>query len=424
MSTSTLLTLPPHLRDTIQQLVSYSSGVRVDLPTDLRDDLIQTLSGTGETDDTSPARKPFSRGEEGLISDDFDAGHQRSGSERESESESESRAGGRKKTRSAPSSVVLAKANNNAPSEPRPWPRQQLGHEPEHGNEDGDGDSSGEASKRDEEANDEQEEDEDEKVDTIPLDLVERLSRWCSTEQGRRSLQKAKVDPIKYSVVSLMAGTEVYIPPYELERLRAAENPDKPNPYLPSYFSPSPPSLGSEYRALIKQLTTALNIIFSIIGSAAAVYVASTSGAGYTRETAVLLAVLTGAVVGLADLGLVVIFSKRLEGSRKERFENSVKALKGSGKVDEPTEDQMELERKTEEGDGTNRIGSHEGDADVDEVGSKSRNARIDDDKEDAQDHEVQLHTGTDGRGESAQPTSMEKRQVNVRLRRKKLDEA
>lgn len=167
-------------------------------------------------------------------------------------------------------------------------------------------------------------------------------------------------------MISLLAGTQVYIPPSRLARLRAAEPVDKvcahlttifkrshiripaelltktahycsltradiqPNPYLPTYLSPQPPSIGREFSSLTKQLSTILNVLFSIFGSAFAVYVAGTTGAGYTREASILLGILAGAVVGVAEAVLVWIFSKRVKEGRKERWERGRKMARGS----------------------------------------------------------------------------------------------
>lgn len=104
----------------------------------------------------------------------------------------------------------------------------------------------------------------------------------------------------------------------------------QPIPFLPSYLSPAPPSFGSEYRALTRQLATVLNVLFSIFGCAGAVFVASTSGAGYSRETAVVLAILAGVVVGLADGVLVWIVSSRSDKERKARRLRGIEASKGT----------------------------------------------------------------------------------------------
>lgn len=42
-------------------------------------------------------------------------------------------------------------------------------------------------------------------------------------------------DPADYSFISLLAGTEVYVSPEALERLKAAENPDKVDLYLSTF---------------------------------------------------------------------------------------------------------------------------------------------------------------------------------------------
>ncbi|WVF73033.1 hypothetical protein IAT40_007851 [Kwoniella sp. CBS 6097] len=352
---TTLLTLPPHLREAIQELILADN---VDLPTDLRDGLNRTLAHARAHADTHTSAT--TRDDDAAVGDNGGI-KDRSG------------AGAGDETNIAAEAVIDSDRTEDLPNE----------------------DNEGEAG-----AGNEHGTDTDKVVDTIPLDLVERLSRWCSTDTGRDSLKANNLDPVRYSDISLMAGTEVYIPPSELERLRAAENPDKPNPFLPSYFSPVQPSIGSEYRALTKQLTTAINIVFSIVGSGAAVYVASTTGAGYTRETAVLLAVLTGVVVGLADMGLLWIFSTRLEGSRKERFENSVKMLKGSGKIDQ----ESESEKKDIEGqqENMNQIGGDHG---------RGKEVR----------EQVGIPLQLQGK-EDTTVTGVEKRQV--RLRRKKLDKA
>ncbi|WVQ72644.1 hypothetical protein IAR50_002203 [Cryptococcus sp. DSM 104548] len=180
---------------------------------------------------------------------------------------------------------------------------------------------------------------------TIDLDLLERLSTWATSDEGRSKLSEEGLDPLLYTHIALVSGTEVYLTPKQLERLRAAEDPDKPNPYIPSYLSPAPPSFGTEYRTLTRTLSTVLNILFSIFGAAVAVYVAATSGAGYSREQGVLLGVLAGVVVGIADGVLVVIFQGRVKENRKERWERGRKLMTGSGKVD-PEEELKEKQGK------------------------------------------------------------------------------
>ena len=67
-------------------------------------------------------------------------------------------------------------------------------------------------------------------------------------------------------------------------------------------------------------------MLFSIVGSGAAVYIAAITGAGYRRETGVLLGILTAVVVGIAEGFLLWILVGRVEESRKY----SVKMWTGS----------------------------------------------------------------------------------------------
>ncbi|KAI9633998.1 uncharacterized protein MKK02DRAFT_28727 [Dioszegia hungarica] len=168
---------------------------------------------------------------------------------------------------------------------------------------------------------------------TIDEEVLVALSKWASTGIGRVTLKRKGLDPDAYSLISLLAGTEVYLPPAVLARLRAADNPDKPDPFLPSYLSAKPPSLGSEYRALTRNLASTLNILFSIFGSAGAVYAAGVSGAGYSRETALLLAILAAVVVAVAEGVLYWIFKVRLRKGREESAKMGREMNRGSAKL-------------------------------------------------------------------------------------------
>jgi hypothetical protein len=160
---------------------------------------------------------------------------------------------------------------------------------------------------------------------TIDIFHLEHLSRWATSDTTASSLKKKDIDPLEYGMIPLLSGTELYIPSSQLPHL-----PDI-NPYLPSYLSPLPPSFGTEYRSLTRQLSTVLNILFSIFGSAFAVYVAATTGGGYTREKGILLGVLAGVVVGIADGALVWIFAQRVKEGREEGRKMAIKLGKGSG---------------------------------------------------------------------------------------------
>ncbi|WWC94763.1 hypothetical protein V866_001612 [Kwoniella sp. B9012] len=176
---------------------------------------------------------------------------------------------------------------------------------------------------------------------TIPLPTIEELSRWAGSHQGIKQLEKNGLDPSRYNTISLLAGTEIYIPSNELDRLKLAESGDKPNPYLPSYLSPSTStssSFGKEFRNLSKTISTVLNILFSIFGSSIAVYVVSTSSAGYSREISILLGILTGIIVGVADMVLVYLYTRKLDEGRRESKKVGLKMLRGSGKIGEKNE--------------------------------------------------------------------------------------
>ncbi|OCF77191.1 hypothetical protein I204_01176 [Kwoniella mangroviensis CBS 8886] len=176
---------------------------------------------------------------------------------------------------------------------------------------------------------------------TIPLSAIEELSRWAGSHQGLKQLKKNGLDPSRYNTISLLAGTEIHIPPNELERLKLAESGDKPNPYLPSYLSPSTStssSFGKEFRNLSKTISTVLNILFSIFGSSIAVYVVSTTSAGYSREISIFLGILTGIIVGVADMVLVYLYTRKLDEGRRESKKVGLKMLRGSGKIGEKDE--------------------------------------------------------------------------------------
>ena len=76
-------------------------------------------------------------------------------------------------------------------------------------------------------------------------DSLVRLSGWANSDEGKARLKTANLgesdermqtrtrpysqyaDPYKYSLISLLAGTEVYVHSERLEVIRASENPDK-----------------------------------------------------------------------------------------------------------------------------------------------------------------------------------------------------
>jgi hypothetical protein len=162
---------------------------------------------------------------------------------------------------------------------------------------------------------------------TIDILALEHLSRWIS-EGTASKLKDKRIDPVEYGLIPLLSGTELYLPGTQLPIPSSSES---TNPYLPAYLSPLPPSFGSEYRSLTRQLSTVLNILFSIFGSGFAVYVAATTGGGYAREKGILLGILAGVVVGIADGVLVCIFGQRVREGREEGRKLAIKLARGSG---------------------------------------------------------------------------------------------
>jgi len=180
---------------------------------------------------------------------------------------------------------------------------------------------------------------------TIDILALEHLSRWATSDTITQKLKAKKLDPSEYGMIPLLSGTELYIPSSQLPIL---PNEITINPYLPSYLSPLPSSFGSEYRSLTRQLSTVLNILFSIFGSGFAVYVAATTGGGYTREKGILLGILAGVVVGIADGVLVWIFGQRVKEGREEGRKLAIKLAKGSG-ADGATDSTLEIEGQAED---------------------------------------------------------------------------
>ena len=180
---------------------------------------------------------------------------------------------------------------------------------------------------------------------TIDILALEHLSRWAISDTIPQKLKAKKLDPSEYGMIPLLSGTELYIPSSQLPIL---PNETTINPYLPSYLSPLPQSFGSEYRSLTRQLSTVLNILFSIFGSGFAVYVAATTGGGYTREKGILLGILAGVVVGIADGVLVWIFGQRVKEGREEGRKLAIKLAKGSG-ADAALDSTLEIEGTAEE---------------------------------------------------------------------------
>jgi hypothetical protein len=97
-------------------------------------------------------------------------------------------------------------------------------------------------------------------------------------------------------------------------------------------MSPTPPSLGSEYRQLSRQVATVLNVLFSVFGVGGGAYYAARS-VGWTQERAILLGIIGGVVVGIADSVLVWIFKVRLKKDRRDTARRRVRMNKGSAGI-------------------------------------------------------------------------------------------
>ena len=81
-------------------------------------------------------------------------------------------------------------------------------------------------------------------------------------------------------------------------------------------------------------------------------YVAATTGAGYTKETGVILGVLAGCVVGLAEVILVWILVWKVEEGRKKEVE----MWKGSAADGVSETSGEELRSKGGDGDGEEKV--------------------------------------------------------------------
>ncbi|CAD6580197.1 MAG: hypothetical protein TREMPRED_002687 [Tremellales sp. Tagirdzhanova-0007] len=181
-----------------------------------------------------------------------------------------------------------------------------------------------------------------ESLPTIDIEILQRLSRWVFSDEG---LENAS----QFSLVALLSGTQVHLAAKQYALLLSAENVDTPSPYLPAYMSPALPTFVQEYRSIAKQLATILNVLFSIFGSSAAVYVVAVTGAGYSREMAMILAILAGALVGVADMAVVWIYVERLERGRRDAQRKSAELAKGSGEVDIGVDEVQERQERSDE---------------------------------------------------------------------------
>ncbi|ORX40655.1 hypothetical protein BD324DRAFT_13348 [Kockovaella imperatae] len=147
--------------------------------------------------------------------------------------------------------------------------------------------------------------------EVVPEDALLRLSKWAREHMSNSE---------DYSLVSLFAGTEVFVTPERAAFLKSAQQSGKADAFLPSYLSPRE-SLSGGYKALSKQITTALNVLFSVVGAGVAVYMAAITGAGYKRETGVLLGVFAAVVVAITEGALLWIFAYKVKVVQRKEVE-------------------------------------------------------------------------------------------------------
>ncbi|KAL7418479.1 hypothetical protein Q5752_006937 [Cryptotrichosporon argae] len=177
------------------------------------------------------------------------------------------------------------------------------------------------------------------------------LARWAASA-GRPALEQHGLDLDDYSHIALGAGTAVYLPAKQARIVAGLDA----TPFLPAHLLPSsttnttshtsssPPSSSSSsssspLRSLARQLSTALNILFSILGSAFAAHHAARAS-GFAPAACVLLAVAAGAVVGVADAVGVWIYVGRLERDRAAARERGRMEARGSAAETHEIEDE------------------------------------------------------------------------------------
>jgi hypothetical protein len=113
-------------------------------------------------------------------------------------------------------------------------------------------------------------------------------------------------------------------------------------------MSPHPPSLGSEYRQLLRTLSKVLNVLFSIFGAGGAAYAAATS-TGWARSEGLVLAIVVAVVVGVAELGLWLIYARRGAVRRVEEGQRRVRENTGSARLPGTEAVPLELEENAQD---------------------------------------------------------------------------
>ncbi|KAJ9101696.1 hypothetical protein QFC21_003034 [Naganishia friedmannii] len=157
----------------------------------------------------------------------------------------------------------------------------------------------------------------------MPRSIIVQVAQFARSRKATRAIERAGLDVRRYSLIALCAGTRTYTTAAQ-ERLIKAD-PDAASHFLPSHLAHPPSSsvsakrsksgpsssLGAEYRSASKEISTVLNVLFSIGGVGGAVFVVAKTSAGMRQETAVLLAFLAAVVVGIAETWLYISHARR-----------------------------------------------------------------------------------------------------------------
>lgn len=116
-------------------------------------------------------------------------------------------------------------------------------------------------------------------------------------------------------------------------------------------------------------------MLFSVFGVAGGVWYAAKS-VGWTRERAMLLAILGGVVVGIADSVLLWIFKVRLAKDRKDTAKRRVRMNKGSAGL--PGSARLICEEGEEDEDKEGKLlEGGEGEKEASSTGTEKRTLRL-----------------------------------------------
>lgn len=122
-------------------------------------------------------------------------------------------------------------------------------------------------------------------------------------------------------------------------------------------------------------------MLFSVVVCGFAAYVAATTGAAWTRESAVLLAVAVGAVVGFADTAIVFLYKRRAkeDGVRSARLRS--KYSKGTGAtgvlLERDADGEITKEIALGASEGATGEGEGEGEGDASLIPAPKREVRL-----------------------------------------------